>query len=67
MSERPPARPKSWRRQSVGLPAADAAKEPETADNPPTHAAPGHQGGSFSDARYESLTTRGQLGFRVWS
>jgi hypothetical protein len=67
MSERPPARPKSWRRQAIGLPSNGEGKQATEDEALPTHSAPGHQGGSFSDAGYHSETSRGQIGFQVWS
>jgi hypothetical protein len=67
MSERPPARPKSWRRAERAAPAAAVDTKPAVKDGLPTNAAPGHQGGSFTEADPRVASSRGGFGFRVWS
>jgi len=65
MSDRPPARPKSWRRPNRSTRTTDA--KPAASDSLPTNAAPGHQGGSFTEADPKIASSRGGFGFRVWS
>jgi hypothetical protein len=60
---RPAPRPKARRHHGVHQceqPTAETQPEEQ-----PTHAAPGHMGGSFNEANYRSSYGGGQFGFRV--
>jgi hypothetical protein len=67
MADRPVARPKNWRRTHYTTTSSGTQPPGESPDKWPTTAAPGHNGGSFSNAGPYLPYGIGAFGFRQTS